>query len=110
MPEAIRKNLVGREILFLYGNGICSGCPPGRFLNNLKSRTDILIIVPKEFSNADVKNLRNVFSLRCKIIKSNEEIEKLLRKIAACKKTKSREKNFLIELSKSRKIDLIRLI
>ena len=86
------------EIFLLYGN-LCKSCPSGfSIYNNIKDRDDIFAIVPNEFSNNDIKNLKNLFSIKGQTIRGDSEIENFLSKIAKCKKLKNFRVNYVLEI------------
>jgi hypothetical protein len=111
LPRGI-KELRFKEVVFLYGGGLCPDCPPGRFLLSLNKneKPGILIVVPASFSKTDITNMQNVFMLKNKIIQGDEETLSYVKKIAACKKLDTWEKNFIVKITDKGKPGEIRLL
>jgi hypothetical protein len=104
LPDVIAKS---KKVFFLYGSGVCGSCPPGKTLLALKDKTDLLFIVPDDFTDIDMYNLKDVFMLKGKIIKGNREVIDFLKKISSCKKFEGWKYNIYIEIKEDGSISRI---
>ncbi|NIR04327.1 MAG: hypothetical protein GTN82_02755 [Candidatus Aminicenantes bacterium] len=107
-PEIFLKNKDKRNAVILYGSGICGSCPTGKRLLFLKDEYDLLLIVPEEFSDTDIENLRDVFSLKGKITRGNNELVDYLKKIASCKKSSDWRKNLFVEINENGRVSKLK--
>lgn len=105
LPETITKSIPGnsKDILILYGPGLCSSCPPGHYLGSLKGRTDLLFVVPPEFNEYDIKNLKDVFTIQSQVIKGDEELVKLLKRVRGCKGLETWRMNYHVKTKENGK-------
>jgi hypothetical protein len=95
----------GQHIAILNGTNLCSSCSAGTHLNSiLKSHPGILVIVPTDFSENDIENLRNAYGITGAIINSGNELESILKKIAACVAKKGDSNNFVLEIADTGRI------
>jgi hypothetical protein len=107
-PKIILENKDKEDVILLYGGGLCGSCPPGKKLLSMKNRVNILFVVPEEFSEIDLANFKDVFMIKAKVIRGNEEIIGLLKKIASCKRLSEWQNNIYLEIDKGGSISKIK--
>lgn len=107
LPEKIRKNDF-KEVLILYGSGVCTTCSTGKYVYALRERENILVILPGHFNKYDMENFNNVFMLKGRVIKGDEDVLKLVKRINRCKELDMWKANFHIKLEKDGKIALVK--
>lgn len=108
LPEKILHN--GKhftDVLFLYGSGICTSCTSGKYVYSLKDREDIVFVVPSTYTQYDLENFNDIFMLKGKVIKGDEEIAKLVNKINLCKERDMWKANYHIKFGKNGRIKSI---
>lgn len=67
----------------------------------LKDKKDILYVVPEEFSETDIFNLKDTFMLKGNIKKGNQKVNDFLKKIAACNKFSDWRNNIYMEITEN---------
>jgi hypothetical protein len=107
IPGVIAGN---KKAFFLYGSGICSTCPPGKLLMAIKDKKDILYVVPGEFSETDIFNLKDTFMLKGNIKKGDQIVVDFLKKIAACNRFSDWRNNIYMEITENGGISKLRKI
>ncbi|NIM12096.1 MAG: hypothetical protein GTO45_08295 [Candidatus Aminicenantes bacterium] len=107
IPGVIAGN---KKAFLLYGSGICSTCPPGKLLMALKDKKDILYVVPGEFSETDIFNLKDTFMLKGNIKKGDQIVVDFLKKIAACNRFSDWRNNIYMEITENGGISKLRKI
>jgi hypothetical protein len=108
IPSKIAQWKNENTVVVLSGFGLCSDCSPGRFLLKIHSKTDILYFVPSDFSDHDIENLKNVFMLNGKILKSDKAVQSYINKIVACNNIKKDKINLLVEFNEANRIKSVR--
>ena len=76
----------------------------------LKDKKDILYVVPEEFSETDIFNLKDTFMLKGNIKKGNPKVTDFLKKIAACNKFSDWRNNIYMEITENGGISKLRKI
>jgi len=109
LPESIQNIPGKKEVVLLYGTGLCLSCVSGRYLYGLRERRDILYVVPPEFEETDIENLLDVFVLKGKVIKGDNRVSTLIKRINRCKGLKDGTANFHIYVNRNGKPDSIKL-
>lgn len=107
--KIIMLNEGNKNVLILYGPGLCGSCPPGQKLLTYKDREDILIVLPEEFSSTDIENFRDVFIMKGKIVQGDKEITQFLKRIASCKNLAQWQNNILLDIGETGKISKIKM-
>jgi hypothetical protein len=97
------------NIIFLYGYGICDSCPTGQFLESLKNSKNFLVVVPDDYNDNDIQNLKATFNLEGKIIKGGEDTIEFLKNIAGCNKLDNWHNNYHVVL-KNKKYESITVL
>ena len=99
-PAVIQKNIdkTTNKVLLLYGQGICGTCSSGTFLHQEGFMENILILVPQEFTDNEIDNLRYAFSIKGKIRRGDEGVISFVKKVASCTKMDRWNKNYYIEM------------
>lgn len=106
VPNSILDNIKDNEFsLFLVRKNICPPCPIGEYLLDYANKS--IIIVPDDFSDIDIDNLRYAFNIKAVIIREDFKTKRYFEKIASCIK-KSSGKNWYIEIIKKKKIKTIK--
>ena len=96
------------DLIIINGVSLCGTCPAGEFLYNINSkRENIVYFVPEFYTTNDYENLRYAFDIKGKIVKTDMEIDNLLKRISACKRLDEIRKNVYLELGKNRKVKQI---
>jgi hypothetical protein len=90
------------NILILFGGNICSTCPSGRYLINKNNDKNILIIVPKDYSDIDIINMKGEFKISGNVVRSNNKLYKYYLNIKACASIKKSISDILVEVKKIR--------
>jgi len=97
-----------KKIILLYGDSPCNTCYFGKQMLAIKNNKDIVIYVPNDYSNYDIKNLKIFYRLNfVRIIRGCEKINVLLKKISQCKNDKIMNRNCMIILNSRRRIKKI---
>jgi hypothetical protein len=99
-----------KSLLFVYKPDICSTCSSGTFLYSINQDIGMAIIFPAELSDADVFNMRKIFSLNGPYIKGNELSAKLIRKIQLCSKLSNGDNIYYIYLKQNGRIKAIKYV
>lgn len=100
-PQVLSQNTGIKSCYILYGTGLCNSCGSGKRLLSLKKdQSDILFVVPRDFDDVAIHNLKETFSLSGTVVRGFDEVENLLRNIALCQKYAEWQKNIYIELDK----------
>ncbi|GEM_PF-1640541 len=109
VPDRITKNIDRKidKIILLYGENLCGTCPTGVFLLSLKEKIDILFIVPQEYSQNEIDNLKRSFLIKSKLISGNPETKTYLDRLVSCSKKNPNNRNLYIRLDGVKKIKSI---
>jgi len=106
IPSSISDNIKETEFsLFLVRKNICPPCPIGEYLLDYADKS--ILIVPDDFSEIDIDNLRYAFNIKGVIIREDFKTKRYFKKIASCVKKSSGE-NWYIEIIKKKKIKTIK--
>ncbi len=94
-----------KTILFLYGN-LCSVCPSGEYIYSLKDDEAIVLVVPSQFTEYDIENLRNIYSLKGHIVKGGFKARVFLKLLSKCFKIAEKEGNFKVKFKGKRVVNI----
>ena len=94
LPVNIKTSPGKQEMVILYGTGLCLSCFSGQYLYRLREKTDLLLVVPFEFEDTDIQNLKDVFMLKGKVIRGNQEVVKWIKRLINCKGLEETKANF----------------
>lgn len=93
--------------VILYGSGVCNSCATGKYIYSIREDKEMTYIVPENFKESDIENLKDVFGLQGRILKGNSKIETLVRRAVNCSNLKKEQRNFLVKSKKNGSIESI---
>jgi hypothetical protein len=99
----------GKEstVVILYGSGVCNSCSAGKYIYSIREDKDVTYIVPENFKESDIENLKDVFGLKGRILKGNSKVETLVKRAVNCGNLKEEQRNFLLKAKKNGNIESI---
>ena len=104
------ENGINKTYALLFGSGICNTCSTGRYLSTVSDNLDIVFVVPRDYSDIDIQNFRDAFSLQGKIVRGDSRISRLVDHIVACRQYKEGRRNVLVKVTANNKINIVRLL
>lgn len=109
LPHYEALNNDTREIVFLYGKGICGTCPTGNFLNSLED-TQKILFVPDNYTDTDIENFKDTFRIQGPVTRGKKETINFLENIAGCKRLNDWRNNYHVTLKDNKKFEAIKQI
>lgn len=111
LPPILSQNLEhgSREIVFLFGVSIQGTCPTGKYLNYIKDRADVLIVVPALFSDSEIQNFKESYMMKGTLIRSDGRVEGFLKSLASCGKIRDWKSNLHVKMERG-KVGTVRII
>jgi glutamine amidotransferase PdxT len=90
--------------------GICSSCSTGEFINSIEETENILFVVPDDFSDNEIKNLKDAFNIKGLIIRGGEDTLDFIKNIASCNRMGEWRNNYYVTLKENKKFETIKQI
>lgn len=112
IPDSVVRQCNKDEynLILLFEKNICGTCPSANFLYRIAGDPNVVIIIPKEYTDNDIENIRIAFNLRGLILRGDQTSDILLKKIAPCYSNNNTESNFLLKIVEKNKINEFRLL
>jgi hypothetical protein len=111
MPGTVAENISQKtEMVFLlYGKGLCGVCASGNFFYHQTAKIkannkNVLVITPKDFSENDIENLKDTFTIQGKIIRGDDDVVTFLKRLAACSNQDDWRHNFYLKVDPGKEI------
>jgi hypothetical protein len=108
LPQKLKNHKDIKDALLLYGSGVCSSCSTGQYVYDLRERKDILFIVPSNFTQYEIKNLKDIFALKGTVMNGDEDVMSLVERINDCKDLNMWKANYHVRFGKNGKITSIK--
>lgn len=99
-----------KEVVFIYNLNICGSCPSGKYLYSLKDKENKIFVVTPGMTKDEIRNFRDVFNIRGKIIKGDGEAGSILRIVSACYKKKDWRNNCIMKKNKKGNLKFVRFL
>jgi len=107
IPDSVVRQFDKDEytLILLYEKYICGTCPSGKFLYQIAVDPNNVIVIPKDYSDNDIENIRFAFILQGIILRGDQSFDILIMKITSCYRNSNIDSNILLKILNKNKIN-----